>query len=147
MGIRIRTRSRSSDSGFTLLEVMLALTIMAIGVLSLAALQLMTMDYGNRGKHATQAGLIAQDRIERLQRLTWANLTPTAGWSAPEQINARVDDGGGLVVTQTYRRYTRISDAVPGVTRRVDVRVEWDEPKRPGRTFALSTLRYNTEGL
>lgn len=146
MRIRIPRRSHLRSSGFTLLEVMLALSIMAIGVLALAAIQLMTMDYGTRGRHATQAGLVAQNKIEALQRVTWANLAPTGGWSGPEQINATMQDGS-TVVTQTYDVYTRVSDSVPGVTRNVDVRVEWDEPNRPGRTFALSTLRYNIEGL
>ncbi len=135
--------------GFTLIEVMLALTIMAIGVLSLAALQLMTMDYGNRGKHASQASAIAQSRVEQLQRVTWtdASLQPTAGWSGPVQVNVQVQDGVSTVVSQSFDVFVRISDAAAAVSRNLDVRVDWDEPDRPGRSFALSTLRFNIEGL
>ena len=109
----------------------------------------MTMDYGNRGKHASQASAIAQSRIERLQRVTWtdASLQPTVGWSGPVQVNARVQDPGGTVVSQSYDVFVRISDAAAGVSRNLDVRVDWDESNRPGRSFGLSTLRYNIEGL
>jgi type IV pilus assembly protein PilV len=135
--------------GFTLVEVMLALTIMAIGVLSLGALQLMTMEYGNRGKHASQASAIAQSQIEQLQRVTWtdASIQPTAGWSGPVQVNAQVQDGAGTVVAQSFDVFVRVSNASAGLTRNLDVRVDWDEPTRPGRSFALSTLRFNLEGL
>ena len=142
----LATRTRG---GFTLIEVMLALTIMAIGVLSLGALQLMTMEYGNRGKHASQASAIAQSRVEQLQRVTWTDLSiqPTAGWSGPVQVNAQVQDGAGTVVAQSFDVFVRISNASAGLTRNLDVRVDWDEPTRPGRSFALSTLRFNLEGL
>lgn len=141
-------RAAISRRGFTLLEVMLALTIMAIGVLSLSALQLMTMDYGNRGRHATQASAIAQSRIERLQHVSWtdASLQPTVGWSGPTVVNAQVQDGG-VVTQQSYDVYVRITNAVAGVSRNVDVRVDWDEPGRPGRSYGLSTLRYNFGGV
>lgn len=145
-GAELATQPRR---GFTLVEVMLALTIMAIGVLSLGALQLMTMEYGNRGKHASQASAIAQSRIEQLQRVTWtdASIQPTAGWSGPVQVNVQVQDGVGTVVAQSFDVFVRISNAAAGLTRNLDVRVDWDEPNRPGRSFALSTLRFNLEGL
>ena len=117
--------------------------------LSLGALELMTMDYGNRGKHASQASAIAQSRIERLQRVTWtdASIQPTAGWSGPVQVNVQVQDGAGTVVAQSFDVFVRISNAAAGLSRNLDVRVDWDEPNRPGRSFALSTLRFNIEGL
>ena len=140
--------ARRPRGGFTLLEVMLALTLMAIGVLSLGALQLLMVEHGNRGRHATAASAIVQSRVEQLQRVRWtdASLQPTAGWSGPVVVNSLVQDGG-VVIEQSYDVYVRVTDSVAGVTRNVDVRAEWDEPGRPGRRYALSTLRYNFEDL
>ena len=80
--------------------------------------------------------------------MTWADasLQPTAGWSGPTVVNSLVQDGG-VVVEQSYDVYVRITDALAGQTRNVDVRAEWDEPARPGRRYALSTIRFNFEGL
>jgi type IV pilus assembly protein PilV len=140
---------RRNRGGFTLLEVMIALSLMAFGVLSLAALQLLVMDYAARGRSMSQASAIAQTRLEQLQRLTWtdAQLQPTGGFAGPMTIDVMVDDGATGGTQQTYDVYVRIADLVAGVTRSVDVRVDWDEPDRPGRTFALSSIRFNTEGL
>ena len=41
----------------------------------------------------------------------------------------------------------RITDAVAGTTRNIDVRVAWDEPGRANRQYALSSIRFNYEGL
>ncbi len=138
---RIR-RVRRSD-GFTLLEVMLALTLLGIGLLSLAAMQLIALDYGSRGRHQTQAAAVAEAQMEGLMRRRWTNLAPTGGWTAPiTQDN--VMQGG---VEQSYDVSWRIADADAGRTRTIDVLVEWDEPSRPNRRYALSSMRFNHEGL
>ena len=136
------------SGGFTLIEVTLALTVLAIGLLALGATQLLVMDYGARGKHDTQAAEIAQTQIEQLQRRTWthASMQPTGGWAVLAPVNVVVQDGTN-VVEQSYAVSMRIADHVAGVTRSVDVRVDWDEPKRPGRRYALSSIRFNLEGL
>jgi prepilin-type N-terminal cleavage/methylation domain-containing protein len=142
-------RERRGRGGFTLLEVMIALTLMAFGVLSLAALQLLVMDYAARGRSMSQASAIAQTQMEQLQRLRWtdAGMQPTGGFAGPATIAVTIEDGATNGVQQTYDVYVRIADMVAGVTRSVDVRVDWDEPDRPGRSYALSSIRFNTEGL
>jgi len=144
------SRDQRVRNGFTLLEVMISLTLMAVGVLSLAALQLLVMDYSARGRSMSQASAIAQTQMEVLQRLTWADaaMQPTAGaFTGPTAVDVTIDDGAGGGTQQSYEVYVRIADLVAGVTRSVDVRVDWDEPDRPGRSYALSSVRFNTEGL
>lgn len=143
-------REQGGRGGFTLLEVMFALSLMAFGVLSLAALQLLVMNYAARGRSMTQASAIAQTRMEQLQRLTWADaaLAPTGGvFTGPTTVDVTIQDGSGGGTQQSYDIYVRVADLVAGVTRAVDVRVDWDEPDRPGRSYALSTVRFNVEGL
>lgn len=136
---------RRNRAGFSLIEVMLALTILGIGMLSLGAMQLLALEYGNRGRHGTQAAIIAETEIERLQRLNWANadLNPAGTWSAPVVRNHNVDVGGGATVEQAYTLSRRVSDLVAGSTRSIDVRVQWNEPNRPTRSYALSSVRFN----
>ena len=140
---RLNDRRRVSVcDGFSLLEMMLALMILGSGLLAVAAMQIQAMDYGRRGRHQTQAATIAQNQIESLQRRPWVALTPTAGWTASTTVNHVVNDGGSRT-EQSYEVSWRIVNRVVGLTRAIDVRVNWDEVKRPGREYSISGIRYN----
>jgi len=133
--------------GFTLVEITIAMGVFAIGMLALTAMQLHAMRAGSSGRHATQAAAIAQSRMEQLQRLRWTDLATTAGaFTAPIPEDHTVQ-GSPDDVEMTYAVDWRVADVEAGWTRSIDVRVTWDEPKRPGRTMVLSSLRYNREGL
>lgn len=137
---------RRRRGGFTLVEVFIALTLLGIGLLSLAALQITALDYGSRGRHMTHAASVAESYMERLQRRRWTNLAPTGGWTAAVTENNNVQNGG-VVAEQSYQVSWRISDLVVGRTRTIDVRVVWDEEGRPNRRYGLSSIRFNHEGL
>jgi type IV pilus assembly protein PilV len=140
---------RRARGGFTLIEVTIALGVFAVGMLALAAMQLHAMRFGSSGRHATEAAAIAQSRMEQLQRLRWTDLTTTAGaFTTPiVQTHDVQVQGGPNVAEMSYAVDWRIADEEDGWTRTIDVRVSWDEPKRPGRSVVLSSLRYNREGL
>ena len=148
MGHLMHAEEKAHRGGFTLVETMIALTLLGIGLLSLSTMQIVAMKHGNRGRHTTQASAIAQARMEVLQRMRWSEpaLQPTGGWTAAVPVNNVVQDGGNKV-EQSYNRSERITDDVAGVTRTVDVRVNWSEPGRPNRQFVISSLRFNFEGL
>jgi len=138
-------RGDRNSRGFTLVEVLIALSLLGIGLLALAAMQLTALDYGSRGRHLTQAAAVAEERMELLMRQRWTNLAPTA-WTAPV-VESNVVQGATNHTEQTYEVSWRIANLDVGRTRSVDVQVEWDEPKRPNRRFALSSIRFNYEGL
>ena len=141
--VAVRDRRRQS-SGFTLLEIMIALSLLGIGLLSLAVMQVTAMQYATRGRHMTKAAAIAETRMEELSRRTWANLAPTA-WTAPATVNDVVQ-GPTNKNEQAYQESWRITDVDAGRTRSIDVRVTWTEPNRPTRQYAISGLRFNHEG-
>jgi prepilin-type N-terminal cleavage/methylation domain-containing protein len=138
-------RRRRSSSGFTLVEIMMALSLLGIGLLSLAAMQLTAMKYGARGRHMTKAAAIAEVQMETLMRRRWTSIAPTA-WTAATTVNETVQ-GTANQVEQAYSVSWRITDVDPSRTRSIDVRVTWDEPNRPTRQYAISSLRFNHEGL
>jgi type IV pilus assembly protein PilV len=61
------TAIRHKESGFTLLEVMVALLISAIGLLGLAALQVSARNNLDASFQYSQASLMAQDLAERMR--------------------------------------------------------------------------------
>ena len=53
------------------------MSLLAVALLSLSAMQLLAREFGNRGRHMTRAAAIAQTQMEQMQRDTWTNLAPT----------------------------------------------------------------------
>lgn len=141
-----RVQRTSDRAAFTLLEVMIAMAILAIGLLQVAAMQLQAMGAGRSGRHTSAADHIAQAQMEQLQRTRWTNLAVTA-WTAGTVVNTNVQGPNGTLVEQAYTVSWRITDVVATMTRSVDVRVTWNEPNRPNRTLVVSSIRYNHEGL
>jgi len=140
-------RPHRARSGFTLLEVSIAIVVFAIGMLGLSAMQLHAMRSGGSGRHATQAAAIAQSQLEQLERLRWTDLTTTAGaFTAPATVSNLVQAATNES-EMAYQMAWRVADVQAGWTRSIDVRVTWDEPRRPNRSVVLSSLRYNREGL
>ncbi len=144
---RIHERGDAPRGGFTLLEVMIALMVLAFGMLGLAAMQLYAMGAGRQGQNTTQAATIAQDDLEIIQRVAWANLPNTAGaWGAPQTVNVTATSEGGTNRTvQTYQVRRRIADVVSNWVKDIDVQVTWTEPERGTQTVTFSTVRYNWE--
>jgi prepilin-type N-terminal cleavage/methylation domain-containing protein len=140
-------RARRARGGFTLLEVAIAIGVFAIGMLGLTAMQLHALRSGGSGRHSTQAAAIAQSQMEQLERLRWTDLTTTGGaFTAPITVNNLVQ-ADATATEMSYAVAWRIADVQAGWTRSIDVRVSWDEPKRPNRSVVLSGLRFNREGL
>ena len=140
-------RHKRQGSGFTLVEIMIALSLLGVGLLSLAAMQLTAMQYNARGRHMTKAAAVAEERMEILMRTRWdaAALAPTA-WTAPITVNETVQ-GATNATEQAYSVSWQIANVDPGRTRSIDVRVQWAETSGFNRQFAVSGMRFNHEGL
>jgi type IV pilus assembly protein PilV len=137
-----KTRRSTTRAGLTLIEVMIALTILAVGLLTLATMQLEALRGGRSGASDTFATTLAQDQMEELQRMSWTNthLAATGDWVTAETETHPVNG-------QTYLVDWRVDDLVADWTRSIDVRVRWDGPRRPNRSRILSSIRYNREDL
>lgn len=131
----------------------MAMGILATGLLAVSAAQLYAMRGASSGRHGSDAAEIAQQRVELMQRVRWTDtfvdplITSTAGaWvDAPAPFQTLVTTSTGVVAEQTYTLQTRVTDTVSasGVyLKTIDVRVNWDEPNRPGRTYTISTMRH-----
>ena len=61
----------------TLVEVLLTMLILAGGLLSMASVQLQSMQGGQYGRHLSQATSLAASQLEQLQQATWPNIPVT----------------------------------------------------------------------
>lgn len=141
---RLRHARKRGERGFTLIEVLVAMGILATGLLAVSAAQLYAMKGGRSGRHTTDAAEIAQTQIEELNRLAWtdADLAQTAGWTTAVTRDRSIQTDSVPVVEQTYTLTWRITN-VNNWVKTIDVRVDWDEPNRPGRSYTITTVRHN----
>jgi type IV pilus modification protein PilV len=61
----------SAQHGFTLLEVMIALAIFAIGILAVSAMQINSINVNAGARMQTEATSVASDAMERLLALPY----------------------------------------------------------------------------
>jgi len=106
------------SEGFTLLEVMIALVILAVGLLGLAALQLVAVKSNAFSSEMTYATMLAQQHAEVLKSLPFTDGNLTAGEHEP--IEKPISKGA---------RYTvkwNVTDNVPVTDMKsIKVTVQW----------------------
>jgi prepilin-type N-terminal cleavage/methylation domain-containing protein len=142
-------------AGFTLIEIMIAMVLLAIGVLSMLALQTHAMRGSQLGRHYGDAAQVARDEMETILRQDWDDMDAEA-WTAPEdRVPREVQiDGEPNAIEQVFQVSHRIVDDVvadpvlPTDVRTIDVRVTWYEPnddpaEPPRRRYAMTTSRFN----
>ncbi len=111
----------SNQKGFTLLELLIALTILTIGLLGLAGLHIAAIQGNVSGFKISTAAAVAQERIEELKALDASAADLTAG--------AHADDGNQVVQGITYNRSYTIQDNTPVTgTSTITLTVTWVEP-------------------
>jgi prepilin-type N-terminal cleavage/methylation domain-containing protein len=137
----------SSRSGFSLIETMIAMLVLGFGLLTIASAQVYAVKSGQTGRHRTRAVEIAQTQMERLQSLSWndAGLVATA-WTPNVDVVTTVESTSAQTA-MTFSRQWRITDVIANQTRSIDVRVGWTDAHGVTKNFALSSTRFNFEGL
>ena len=107
----------NKNSGFSLIEVLIALAIFSVGILAVGSMQLSTHKNNTAGNKTTEATMLARQKIEELRA-----------------IQDLDDIGSG---NDTVGIYSREWDRGPisGITRPIWVEVSWGD-----RTVRLDTI-------
>ena len=96
----------SNQTGFTLIEVTMAMVILGIGIMSIVALQARDMMYNNSSRRQTEAYTWAMDRVEQLRSESFLNVvsSPTPVTQGAYSISWTVkDDTDPLVLKDTKK--------------------------------------------
>ena len=148
----LRRESRRPRGGFTLLEMMFALVILAGGLLAMLMVQTQALKQGRYGRHTTDAAQVARDQMERIMRVPWDDAAAQpVGWTAPTAVDLAVQNDSGAQTQQTFDVSWRISAATfnPDV-RIIEIEVTWTENDVGAgfpRSFRLASNKNNKPKL
>jgi len=144
-----RTRRRPGkqptrrDSGFTLLETLVAMAILAVGVLAMAAAMTTALKYTRQSRALTEAMYLAEQRIESFASMTGADVEAMlADGSYPnDPLNPIDPDPNDGDMTTFNRRWTIQTDTPEAGTMILTVQVDWIDPRGVTQTVQLQTVK------
>ena len=67
------SNSKTDERGFSLIEVMIALAIFSIGILGVASMQILSVNYNSHARRTTEGTSLGVERMERLMTLPYAD--------------------------------------------------------------------------
>ncbi len=112
--------------GFTLIELLIGLVLLAIGLLAIGGMQIRSVSGNFFSGNITQASILAQDRLETLRNVPYADAALTAGIH---------NDGTIGIFTRIYR-----VSVIPGTTMLSIVStVSWRDTS--DHTISFTTVR------
>lgn len=136
MGTGKNQKSRNKENGFSLIEMLIALSVMALGLLAAASLQYSAVRNNTTGNTATQATMLAKAQLEMLKNQNIdAGGLPTGTYSDATSIDALGNPGG------IYNRSWSIAN-LGTWARRISVTVQWT---KFGKSRQI-TVRSSTQG-
>lgn len=124
------------EAGFSLIEVLIAITIFSIGILAVVTMQTTSMGGNSNARKITEETSWSADQMEQLMGLTYAALADGAGTLAGM---AGLDDGGVTVAN--------VADGGPIVSPDGAYTIYWnvavDQPALNLKTIRV-IVRHNT---
>jgi type IV pilus assembly protein PilV len=123
-----------NKKGLSLLEVLVAMLILAFGVLGLAPMIVTTMFSGSYSNEVTRANVIAQDKMEFMKNLI--SFTPLP-WTEVSSIN-------GLFTRTTRVDVDTTNSSVPAGVYRIKVTINWIDKAGKTRTVNYYTYKMRT---
>lgn len=86
---QMKSWGKHSQSGFSMVEVMVAILLLTVGLLALAKMQTQAVASNSYGNQLTEATFLAQDKLEELRLLNECYLAviakPELSWTAEDQ--------------------------------------------------------------
>jgi type IV pilus assembly protein PilV len=99
---------RSRGEGFTLIEVMIALVVLAVGLLALATMQIVSIRANAYSSEMTYSTMLAQQQLEILKNLSFSDADLTDG--THDTLPPVVEKGASYTVTWEVQDHPTIQN-------------------------------------
>jgi prepilin-type N-terminal cleavage/methylation domain-containing protein len=141
--VRRRSARHARQEGFTLIEAMIALGILALGMAAVAVALVTGLKHAGQSRALTQALYLAQQQIEAVQAMTAADVLALrdAATYPNDPTNPIDPDPGDQDVVTYNRRWLVDPDTPEAGVMRVTVQVDWQDARGTVRTVSLQTLK------
>jgi type IV pilus assembly protein PilV len=132
MGTKLNQDPGSNQNGFSLIEILIAMAILALAMLAAATMQLGSIRNNASGNTVTQANMLAKAQMEVLK-----NTPDIEDLVDGDEFNIDADGQPGGIYNRSWRVVNRGATA-----RRITVTVEWTK-RGKSRTIVIAS---NTRG-
>ena len=123
-----------NNDGFTIIELLFALVILAISVLALAGLQIASTRGNFFSNNLTQATYLAQDRLEYLKNVEFKDAVLSAGTHSDGPITITVP---GSYSSVAFTRSHKVTDHIR--YKEITCTISWNDGT--DHTILISTIR------
>ena len=130
---------RGRQRGFTLIEALICLVVMAFGMLALSGMQLSLSRNADVAKQRTEAMRLAQARIEDMRSFTGIS-TGTINWNG---LDATAN--ATTVTNTTYTVASTMSGADTDAMRPVNVQVSWTDRTGAAQSLSIASVISQTD--
>jgi type IV pilus assembly protein PilV len=130
---------RRQSKGFTLIEVMIALVILAAGLLALATMQIVSVRSNAFSSEMTYASMLAQSRLEDVRNMDYDAVTAFGPNTLPVDPTTK---GVAYRVEQTVQNDTPATDM-----KTITLKIDWlgtPAGSATGETAVWFTTRFST---
>ena len=103
-----RINCRCNERGYTLLEVVFAISIFAIGILAIASMQTAALMSNRTSRGVTEAVNLAQEYVEELMAIEYDSAAPDAAFT----IGSQTATEGDYTVTWTCSTHPTIPNSL-----------------------------------
>ena len=134
--------------GFTLLEILVAMLILAIGLLGVAAMQLRGMQYSHDAYLRTQISMLAYDIADRMRLNVAAAASYTGNYTVPTTAPGGCAPAAVTATNDLACWHRQVYDALPPGSRanitlaggEYTVSLGWDDREGKSRTIAFTFI-------
>jgi len=113
------TKLKSNDSGFTLVEVLVAIVILMVGLLGVMQSLNLAIATNLQNEMRTQGTMIGESQMAKIKSLPFARITAAEGVEKSHTVPVNMRS---VIVDYTV---TRKIDDISGTMKRVNVGVSW----------------------
>jgi len=136
MHIKPPPLSKGNAAGFTLIEIIIALTILGIGLISVMAYVPVALDASRKAADLNKAVLIAQRVIEDIKTASYDNITDADAFHSTVYVADSQFSGFA------YR--VEINPIGAAVLKDIKITVQWqDKGKQTAEEFFTQLVKYN----
>jgi type IV pilus assembly protein PilV len=147
--VSIKTREKNmkkKQSGFTLIEVMIALVILAAGLLALMTMQIVSIKANAFSSEMTYAAMVGQGELEKVRNMNYDDVkaVDTATYSLDPTLDATLDPTLAKGVNYTIER--QVQNDIPTTDMKtVTLIVTWYGKPAGSADLATPTVLFTTQ--